>query len=103
MNPAKWAPWMKFYEAKGYTCYAPPYAYHEGDPTYLRTGINPQVGTLTFKNAIAGKATSDRPLDGLTCRTKDFKEFPGRTHCICGQPNWEEVAEFISVWIENLK
>lgn len=30
---------------------------------------------------------------------KEFKEFPGRTHYICGQQNWEEVAIFISEWI----
>ena len=33
----------------------------------------------------------------------DFKEFPGRTHYICGQHNWEEVAEYIIDWIKNLK
>jgi pimeloyl-ACP methyl ester carboxylesterase len=33
---------------------------------------------------------------------KDFKEFPGRTHYICGQPNWEEVATFIGEWINKL-
>lgn len=31
-----------------------------------------------------------------------FKEFSGRTHYICGQENWEEVAAYISEWIENL-
>ena len=32
----------------------------------------------------------------------DFKEFAGRTHYICGQENWEEVATYISDWIANL-
>lgn len=32
----------------------------------------------------------------------DFKEFAGRTHYICGQQNWEEVATFIDEWIANL-
>lgn len=32
---------------------------------------------------------------------RDFKEFPGRTHYICGQENWEEVAEFIGGWLET--
>jgi pimeloyl-ACP methyl ester carboxylesterase len=31
----------------------------------------------------------------------DFKEFPGRTHYICGQKNWEEVAGYIADWIEQ--
>lgn len=32
---------------------------------------------------------------------KDFKEFPGRTHYICGQQNWEEVANYISTWLDK--
>jgi len=31
----------------------------------------------------------------------DFKEFGGRTHYICGQQNWEEVAKYISEWIKS--
>lgn len=30
---------------------------------------------------------------------REFREFSGRTHYICGQKNWEEVAGFISDWI----
>ncbi len=30
---------------------------------------------------------------------RDFKQFKERTHYICGQKNWEEVAEYISNWI----
>ena len=33
----------------------------------------------------------------------DFKKFAGRTHYICGQENWEEVAAYISEWIDGLK
>ena len=33
----------------------------------------------------------------------DFKEFAGRTHYICGQQNWEEVATYISDWIDRLE
>jgi len=32
----------------------------------------------------------------------DFHEFPGRSHYICGQANWQEVAAFIGSWIEAL-
>jgi pimeloyl-ACP methyl ester carboxylesterase len=32
----------------------------------------------------------------------EFKEFPGRTHYICGQRNWQEVAGFIVSWLDNL-
>jgi pimeloyl-ACP methyl ester carboxylesterase len=243
MNPASWAPWVKFYEANGYTCHAPAYAYHEGDPAHLRKNIHPQLGILTFKNVIdglsafidklpekpllighsmgglavqkliaqnrgvAGVCIDPAPPKGLFsfrwsfikanlatinplqgdsvflptvrwfqyafCNTMtmeqtqkefgkfvvpesrniprsslksdgeidfnkphnplliiagekdhiippslnrknyaaykdknsktDFKEFPGRTHYICGQQNWEEVAGYISKWIENLQ
>ncbi|MEI7802365.1 MAG: alpha/beta hydrolase [Bacteroidota bacterium] len=33
---------------------------------------------------------------------KDFKEFPDRTHYICGQQNWEEVADYILNWVGKL-
>ena len=29
----------------------------------------------------------------------DFKEFAGRGHFICGQPDWEDVADYISEWL----
>jgi pimeloyl-ACP methyl ester carboxylesterase len=29
----------------------------------------------------------------------DFKEFPGRTHYICGQAGWEEVADYVAEWL----
>jgi pimeloyl-ACP methyl ester carboxylesterase len=32
----------------------------------------------------------------------DFKEFPDRTHYICGQPDWEEIASYIDEWIGSL-
>jgi alpha-beta hydrolase superfamily lysophospholipase len=35
--------------------------------------------------------------------TCDLKEFPGRTHFICGQPGSEEVAQYVEQWISKLK
>jgi len=32
-----------------------------------------------------------------------FKEFPNRTHYLCGQTNWEEIAQFSFEWITSLK
>lgn len=52
MNPDSWDGWIKFYEAKGYKCYAPPYPYHEGRPADLRTNLNPNLGKLTFGQVI---------------------------------------------------
>jgi pimeloyl-ACP methyl ester carboxylesterase len=30
----------------------------------------------------------------------DFRAFPNRGHWICGQPGWEEVAAYVSEWLE---
>lgn len=243
MNPTSWEPWIKFYEAKGYTCYAPAYAYHEGNPKDLRNNIDPHLGKLSFgqvidslsafidklpekpilighsmgglavqkliglNKGVAGICIDPAPPKGIFslkwsfikanlptinpfkgnsvclpslkwfhyafCNTMtmeqtvaeydkfvvpesrniprsstkndgkidfkkphnplliiagekdniippslnkknyeaykdknsktDFKEFPGRTHYICGQQNWEEVATYINEWIISLK
>ncbi len=31
----------------------------------------------------------------------DFKEFTGRSHFICCQPGWREVAEYVAYWIKQ--
>ena len=36
-------------------------------------------------------------------RKRDFKEFAGRTHYICGQQNWEEVAIYSASWLASLE
>ena len=33
---------------------------------------------------------------------RDFREFPGRTHYLCGQKNWEEIAKYIIDWLDNI-
>ncbi len=33
----------------------------------------------------------------------DFKAFPNRGHFICGQPGWEEVADYAFSWLSNIK
>lgn len=32
---------------------------------------------------------------------REFKEFAGRTHYICGQENWQEVADYILTWAKK--
>lgn len=32
---------------------------------------------------------------------REFKEFPGRSHYICGQPGWEEVTGFVLEWVRG--
>lgn len=31
----------------------------------------------------------------------EMKEFPNRSHYICGEPSWEEVADYIYNWLEE--
>jgi pimeloyl-ACP methyl ester carboxylesterase len=31
----------------------------------------------------------------------DFREFPNRSHYICGEPGWEEVAAYIDGWLQQ--
>jgi len=31
----------------------------------------------------------------------DYKEFPGRTHFIIGQPGWEQVADYALSWLDD--
>jgi pimeloyl-ACP methyl ester carboxylesterase len=51
-NPKSWDGWMKYFTEKGYTCYAPAYAYHEGEPESLRKNIDSRLGALTFGQVI---------------------------------------------------
>lgn len=47
--------------------------------------------SLNRKNANAYKSKGS---------TVDFKEFLGRSHAICEQENWEEIADYILNWVE---
>jgi pimeloyl-ACP methyl ester carboxylesterase len=42
---------------------------------------------------------NQRKYDAALPAITDFKEFPGRTHFIIGQPGWSEVADYISEWL----
>lgn len=50
--------------------------------------------TLTKKNYEAYKHK-----DSITT----FKEFPNRSHYICGEPGWEEVAIYAYSWLESIE
>jgi pimeloyl-ACP methyl ester carboxylesterase len=43
-----WAPWVHRAEAAGWTCHAPSWPFHEGDPAVLRASIDPRLGRLRF-------------------------------------------------------
>src|SRR3954464_8061213 len=55
-NPKSWDGWIKYFSDKGYVCYAPAYAYHEGEPSDLRKNIDSRLGKLTFGKVIDGLA-----------------------------------------------
>jgi pimeloyl-ACP methyl ester carboxylesterase len=52
VNPKSWEEWKSYFEAKGYTCYAPPNPYHDGDPSKLWNDINPKLGKVDFKDVV---------------------------------------------------
>jgi len=52
MNPKSWESWIKYFEDKGFKCYAPAYPFHEGEPIELRKNINPKLGHLTFAEIV---------------------------------------------------
>lgn len=52
VNPTSWNEWKTYFEAKGYTCYAPAFPYHEGKPADLRNNIDPKLAQVDFENVI---------------------------------------------------
>lgn len=52
MNPTSWGSWIKYFEAKGYTCYAPAFPFHEGNPADLRKNINPLLVKVTIGDVV---------------------------------------------------
>lgn len=51
-NPKSWEAWMQYFQARDYTCHAPAYPFHEGEPAWLRDHVHPQLGTLSFAQVI---------------------------------------------------
>jgi len=48
MNGLSWQPWVDRAQARGHTCHAPSWPYHDGQPRVLRRQIDPALGRLTF-------------------------------------------------------
>ena len=53
MNPKSWDAWVKYFQNEGYTCHAPAYPYHDGEPEKLRSNINPALGKLSFGEVVS--------------------------------------------------
>lgn len=64
------------------------------DPLLLIAGEKDEIipASLVEKNY---KAYTDE--NSVT----DFKEFSGRSHYICNEPGWEEVAEYVYNWLQK--
>lgn len=56
------------------------------------------------KDHIVPSSLNKKNFDAYTDHQSrvDFHEFSGRSHYICGQTGWQEVAEFIGSWINEL-
>jgi pimeloyl-ACP methyl ester carboxylesterase len=48
MNGHSWGPWVERATAAGFTCHAPSWPYHDGEPAVRRSTIDPRLGRLTF-------------------------------------------------------
>jgi pimeloyl-ACP methyl ester carboxylesterase len=48
LNGLSWQPWVERFTAAGFSCSAPSWPYHQGDPRNLRSVVDPELGALTF-------------------------------------------------------
>ncbi len=64
---------------------------------------NPLLFIAGEKDHIIPSSMNKKNFDAYNDKNskKDFREFVGRTHYICKQPNWQEVESYILFWIEN--
>jgi pimeloyl-ACP methyl ester carboxylesterase len=51
-NPLSWDRWIQYFANLGYTCHAPAYPFHSGDPAELRKNIPSGLRRLTFGQAV---------------------------------------------------
>lgn len=62
MNNQSWDGWKTYFEAQGYTCYAPANPKHEGNPNELRANPPEGLADVTFEDWIA---QLEQFIDGL--------------------------------------
>ncbi|MBP1652955.1 MAG: hypothetical protein H6Q26_3112, partial [Bacteroidetes bacterium] len=51
-NPKSWSHWVDFFTERGYTCLAPPWPLHEGDPVSLREQPPAGLGELSLDTVV---------------------------------------------------
>jgi len=49
LNGLSWQPWAERFSVAGFSCDAPSWPFHEGDPPNLRSTVDPGLGRLTFR------------------------------------------------------
>lgn len=52
-NPKSWAKWINYFEQKGYSCVAPAWPLHEGEPASLRQNPPLGLGELSLDEIVA--------------------------------------------------
>lgn len=65
------------------------------NPLLFIGGEKDNIFSSTFTKRIAGSYKDKNSI-------VDFKEFKGRSHFICGEEGWQEVADHVIDWIEKL-
>ena len=48
LNGQSWQPWVERFTSAGFSCSAPSWPYHDGDPQTLCSEVDPGLGELTF-------------------------------------------------------
>lgn len=52
MNPRCWSGWSRFFSERGYTCHAPAWPFHDGEPAALRAHPPEGLGALTLGQVV---------------------------------------------------
>lgn len=65
-------------------------------PLLFIGGAKDNIFPSAFSKRIAGAYKDKNSITG-------FKEFAGRSHFIAGETGWQEVAEYVHNWIQQLK
>jgi pimeloyl-ACP methyl ester carboxylesterase len=99
--------------AKAYDAIAVPESRKIGQDTLLKSLANvdfakphnPLLFIAGNKDNIFPPALTKKIASKYTHRHSitDYKEFDGRSHYICGERGWQEVADYILQWIKQLK
>ncbi len=60
-----WTPWVSFFKCRGYSCYAPSWPLHEGEPANLRANTPAGTGTLSLDDVVAHYADIARNVSAV--------------------------------------